>query len=437
MIRNNNLIEKVFPNSIAEEMGIEPGDRLMSINGREIKDVIDYLYEISDTYIEIKLEKQNKEHWVLEIDKDYDEELGIKFQNEIMDSAKSCRNKCIFCFVDQLPSNMRKSLYFKDDDSRLSFLHGNFVTMTNLTDQDIDRIIEYNISPINVSIHTTNPRLRSQMLNNKNAGNILGILQKLTSNRIKVNGQIVLCPDINDGGELDNTIKDLYSLYPNLHSLAIVPVGLTRFRKNLFPLALFNENSAKEVINQINKWQILLKENIETNFVYLSDEFYILANAQLPSYDQYEDFPQIENGVGLMRQFEFEFLKYLDTVDKNMVINKTFSMITGKSAKPFLEGLVSKLTNKVKGLKINVYDITNNYFGKTVTVSGLITGQDILSQLKDKDLGNGIIIPKSMLKSDEEIFLDDMTIIDLANQLNTIVIPCEVSGKGLIEILTK
>ena len=434
---NKNIISKVAQHSIAEELGIEPGDILISINGKKIVDIIDYLFQMADDYVEVEIIKNDGEHWLLEIDKEYNEELGIEFNNPIMDKAKYCQNKCLFCFVDQLPQNMRKSLYFKDDDSRLSFLQGNFVTLTNLSDDDINRIIEYNISPINVSIHTTNPELRVRMLNNKNAGNVLKRLKLLTDNRIIVNGQIVLCPDINDGKELDRTIKDLYPMYPNLHSLAIVPVGITKFRENLYPMKLYDKNTATKIIDQVKKWQKSIKEKTGTNFVYLSDEFYVLANRDLPSYEDYEDFPQLENGVGLMKKLEYEFDDYLNTLPDSNYMEKTLSIVTGVSAKSFLERLLLKLSEKMPNIKINIYSIKNNYFGETITVSGLITGQDIIKQLKEKKLGSKIIIPESMLRSDEDIFLDDITLDEVERELGVEAVIAKVNGKDLIDKIIK
>lgn len=432
-----NIVAKVEKESIAEEMGIEIGDILISINGKKIIDIIDYLFLISDNYLEVEIQKNNGEIWILEIDKDYDEDLGIEFNNAILDKAKSCKNKCIFCFVDQLPTNMRKSLYFKDDDSRLSFLQGNFLTLTNLSDVDIDRIIEYNISPINVSIHTTNPELRVKMLNNRTAGNILERIKKLTENRILINGQIVLCPGINDELELEKTIKDLYPLYPNLHSVAIVPVGITKFRENLYPLKIFDEEEANKVIMQVNKWQRLLKERIGTSFVYLSDEFYNIAKQPLPSYEDYEGFPQIENGVGLIRKLEHEFNEYLLSLPSNLEIDKTITIITGVSAAKFMRELTKKLTDRVSKLRIQVYPIINNYFGETITVSGLITGKDIINQLENKELGAEILIPKSMLKSDEPVFLDDIKVKDIEEHFLKKIKVCDIDGKALIDNIIK
>ncbi|WP_432400746.1 DUF512 domain-containing protein [Wukongibacter sp. M2B1] len=434
---HKNVISKIESDSIAEELGIEIGDILLSINGKEIIDILDYLFLISDDYLEVEIEKEDGEIWVLEIDKEYDEDLGIEFNNPILDKARYCKNKCIFCFIDQLPKKMRKSLYFKDDDSRLSFLQGNFVTLTNLTDEDIDRIIEYNISPINVSIHTTNPSLRTEMLGNKNAGNVLERIKRLTDNRILITGQIVLCPGINDGKELDRTIEDLYGVYPNLHSLAIVPVGITKFRDNLYPMNIFDKKSSAKVIEQVHKWQITLKEKIGTNFVFLSDEFYIMAESSLPEHDEYEGFPQIENGVGLVKKLEYEFNEHLKKIPENVEVNKTVSIITGASAQKVIKGLAGKLVERVSKLKINIFAIVNNFFGETITVSGLITGQDIIEQLRNKELGDKIIIPKSMLKSDEPVFLDDITVKDVEKALQKDVMICDVEGKSMIESILK
>lgn len=432
-----NLISSISKNSIAEEIGIEKGDRLLRINNKAIIDVIDYLYQMADNFLELELEKSNGEIWIVEVEKEFDEELGISFHNPILDHAKSCKNKCVFCFVDQLPDNMRKSLYFKDDDSRLSFLQGNFVTLTNISDKELERIIEYNISPINVSIHTTNPDLRKEMLKNKNAGKILERLKLLTSNRILVNGQIVLCPNINDKSELDRSIKDLYPLYPNLNSIAIVPVGITKYRENLAFLEPFNKENSEEVIEQIEKWQEYLKKKIGTRFVYIADEFYVLGNKELPDFHAYEGFPQLENGVGLIKKLENEFLTHLTMLSSNSKLEKRLTIVTGTSAKGYLNGLIVKFNSKFPKVNVVIHSITNNFFGNMITVSGLVTGKDIIDQLKNKDLGEKIILPKSMFKSNENILLDDITKEDIELALKTKVHICEVNGKSLINIILK
>ncbi|PAB58844.1 DUF512 domain-containing protein [Anaeromicrobium sediminis] len=427
-----NIILDVEKGSIGEELGIEPGDILLKVNNVEIRDIIEYMFLISDEYIEMEIQKRNGEIEVHSIEKDYDEEMGITFENPIIDKAKSCKNKCIFCFIDQLPPNMRKTLYFKDDDSRLSFLQGNFITLTNMGDEDIEKIIKYRISPINVSIHTTNPDIRMEMLNNKTACNVYERLQKLAEAQITINGQIVLCPNVNDKENLDKTIKDLYNLYPSVQSIAIVPVGITKYRKNLYPLEIFNKESAKETIEQIKRWQDKFLKEKGIRFVHLSDEFYIIGNEEFPPYDDYEGFPQIENGVGLMVKLKDEFEKYLDSLDGD-TNHKTISIATGKSAKKFIDDLASKVNKKYPNIHINVYEIKNNFFGETITVSGLITATDIVEQLKGKILGESLLITESMLRTDTDVFLDDLTISDVEKLLKVKVKVTKNNGKDFIE----
>ncbi|MFT9496525.1 DUF512 domain-containing protein, partial [Anaerosolibacter sp.] len=375
---------------------------------------------------------QNEEIRNYHITKEYDEDLGIVFENPIIDKAKSCRNKCIFCFIDQLPSKMRETLYFKDDDSRLSFLQGNFVTLTNMSDQDIDKIIRYRISPINVSIHTTDPILRIKMLNNKSAGNIYERLKRLTDVGIRINGQIVLCPQINDGENLDKTILDLSLLYPALESVAIVPVGVTNFRESLFPLSIYDKDRANEVIEQIHNWQIQLYKKLGTRFVFLSDEFYVLANRSIPSYEEYEEFLQIENGVGLMAMFEYELMDQLRKVQTERIGPKKISIVTGVSAEAFLTKLCREIERRYLGLVLNVHTIENEFFGRTITVAGLVTGQDIINQLEHKNVGERLIIPESMLKTGEQIFLDDVTVDELQEKLGVRVVVSAVNGKDFL-----
>jgi putative radical SAM enzyme (TIGR03279 family) len=427
-----NVISEIIPGSIAERVGLEKGDILISINGQKIEDIIEYMFFIADERLDVLIKKQNQEIRNYQITKEYDEDLGMVFENPTIDKAKSCRNKCIFCFIDQLPSKMRETLYFKDDDSRLSFLQGNFVTLTNMSDQDIDKIIRYRISPINVSIHTTDPGLRVKMLNNKLAGNIYDRLKRLTDVGIRINGQIVLCPEINDGENLDKTIKDLSRLYPALESVAIVPVGVTNFRESLFPLSIYNKDGANEVIEQINTWQIQLYKQLGTRFIFLSDEFFVLANRSIPSYEVYEDFLQIENGVGLMAMFEYELMNQLRDAQAERIEHKEVSIITGVSAEGFITKLCKEIKHKYPGLMLNVYAIENEFFGRTITVAGLVTGQDIINQLKDKNLGERVIIPESMLKAGEEIFLDDVTVDELQEKLSVKVVVSAVNGKEFL-----
>jgi len=437
MESKSNMISKVIDNSIAEELELEVGDSIVSINGKKVIDIIDYLFLMSDEYLEIEVEKKDGEIWILEIEKDYDEDFGVEFSNPILDHAKSCSNKCMFCFIDQLPQNMRKTLYFKDDDSRLSFLQGNFVTLTNVKERELDRIIEYNISPINVSIHTTNSELRKKMLSNRFAGNILDRLLKLTSNRIEVNGQIVLCPNVNDGNNLDETLNDLLNMKYPINSLAIVPVGKTKYREGLYELDSFDKESSKKVIEQIEKWQKIFMKKFGSRFVFLSDEFYVLANKEVPKYEEYEGFTLIENGVGLIRKFNDEVEEFIKLNSNVKIKNKKqITLSTGKSAYKFLKKLAKNISNKYN-ININVYKIENDFFGRSITVAGLLTGIDLYNQLKNQELGDIMILPDVMFKKDEDIFLDDMTREELSKKLNVKIEKVEVDGHKFMEIIFK
>ncbi|MGL5714670.1 MAG: DUF512 domain-containing protein [Paraclostridium sp.] len=430
----NNLISKVYKNSIADEIGIEVDDILISINGQKIQDIIEYRFLMSDEYLEVEIQKKNKEIYIYEIEKEYDEDLGIEFTNPIIDKAKSCRNKCLFCFIDQLPQGMRETLYFKDDDSRLSFLQGNFVTLTNMSEDDINNIIKYRISPINISVHTTNPELRVKMIHNKFAGKLYSIMERLAEAEITMNCQIVLCPGINDGQELKRTISDLSNLYPYVNSVAIVPVGITRHRDHLPNLDIFNHESAEKAIDLISEIQTKYLEKIGTRFVFLSDEFYIIANRELLKHDEYEGFIQLENGVGMISKFETEIKEYLENIPTDILTtNKIVSIATGSSAYEFMKLVADYVMDKIDKLQINVYKINNHFFGETITVSGLITATDIINQLKDKDLGNKLCIPRNMLKADEEIFLDNITLEELKERLNIDIKPCLSEGKDFID----
>ena len=430
-----NVIQKVYKDSIAEELNIEPGDILLSINGNKVKDIIDYKFYISDEYVEVEIEKQNGEVWAFEIEKDYDEDLGIEFTNPLIDKAKSCRNKCIFCFIDQLPPNMRKTLYFKDDDSRLSFLQGNFITLTNMSDEDIDRIIKYRLSPINVSVHTTNPDLRIRMLNNKNAGKIFTILKRFKDAGIKINCQIVLVPKVNDGEELDRTIRDLSSLYPSVGSVAVVPVGLTKHREKLAKLEPFNQKTSKEVLEFLLDKQKRFMDKLGTRFVFPSDEFYVMADYPIPEFEEYEGFPQIENGVGLLRNFETGIDEELKKLDEGIILSKSYIIATGTLAEGFMNRIKNKLMAKFKGLSLKVVPIENRFFGELITVSGLVTGQDLMVQLKNYANADGVLIPKSMLREGTHVFLDDLTVEAIEDELKVKIIPVEVSGKELVNLL--
>ena len=427
-----NLIKSIIKGSIAEEMEIEPGDYLLSINGEEIKDILDYKFQIFDEFITIVIEKANGEEWELEIEKEENEDLGLVFEEELIDKPRNCANKCIFCFMDQLPPNVRETLVFKDDDFRLSFITGNYVTLTNSGYKDLERIVKYHLSPINISVHSTDTEVRKMMLNNKNADKILEYIKYLTDNGIDINAQIVLCPGINDGKILDKTIEDLYKFYPRLLCIAIVPVGLTKYREGLYPLTTFDKETASKVIDQVEAWQKRLKKETTSNIVYVADEFYIKAQRDIPEYERYENFPQLEDGIGLMAYFTREFDEYLATMESK-TLNKVVSIATGKSAYRFIREKSDKLEAKFNGLKINVYPIENTFFGPEITVTGLITGNELIEQLRDKEIGEYLIIDGKMLKSDEDIFLDDVPLESVKEKLGINIIISESTGVGFIK----
>lgn len=431
MKKESIIITYVEKGSIAEEAGIEPGDILMGINGNTVHDIIEYRFLINDEKIHLVIMKKNGEEWDIEIEKDYNDDLGIEFDDPSMDNPKRCSNKCIFCFVDQLPKGMRESLYFKDDDSRLSFLHGNFITLTNMKDDDINSIIKYRISPINISVHTTNPGLRVKMLNNKNAGNILDSIQKLVSGGIQINCQIVLCPGINDGDELERTLKDLYKFYPNIENVAIVPVGISKYREGLFSIEGYTRETSVNVIKLVHNMQINFIGKTGEPFARLADEFYITAGIELPGYEHYGDFEQLEDGVGMIRYFENRIKE--DIIDVNLNgEGKGFALITGTSSTEFMKNITDLIRKKLN-VKISVYTVKNNFFGERITVTGLITARDIIEQLKGKIKENTLFIPTNMLKADEDIFLDDVTLEDLGNELNVKIIKCKYSGDDFID----
>jgi putative radical SAM enzyme (TIGR03279 family) len=429
-----NIIVKVLKNSIAEELEIEPGDELLRVNNTPVKDYIDYKYQISDDLVLIEIKKKNGEIWELEIEKEYDEDIGIVFENPLMDNIKVCSNKCIFCFIDQMPKGMRKTLYVKDDDTRLSFLYGNFITLTNLSDDEIDRIIKYKISPIKVSVHTTDNQLRKFMMGNDRDIDIMLYLKKLIDGGITVDCQIVLVRDINDKEQLTKTINDLASLHPYLRSVAIVPVGLTKHREKLLELKAFDKESAMEVVAQVERLQRDLLKKINTRFAFIADEFYILSGRDFPSYEEYEDFNQLENGIGMCRLFKSEIEDTLRSLKYKEVIRDEVTIVTGVAAYDLMVELSQKIMNKIN-IKINVVKIINNHFGHRITVSGLTTGKDIIEQLKGKDYRN-LIIPRNMI-NDNFVMLDDMVIEDLKKELNTDVFVCEVDAEALFSLIVK
>jgi len=427
-----HTIASIIPGSIADEMGIEPGDKLVAINDSNVVDVLDYMEWIEQDYLEITIQKKDGQQWILEIEKDVDENLGMDFVMPLMDNQRTCANKCIFCFVDQLPPSVRSSLQFKDDDWRLSFLMGNYITLTNLSPLDLKRIYEKSVSPLYVSIHTTNPELRVKMMGNKRAGEIIDKLEGFRKNDISIHCQIVLCRNVNDGMELDKTLEDLWSFRDIIQSIAVVPVGLTGHRNGLETIIPYEKESATQVIDQVERWQKFFRKNLGTAFIFIADEFYIMADRDMPDYDGYEDFPQIENGVGLVQKFRYEFAQAIKDIDDVSWDKGELSIVTGESAAKFIEE-ISHTLEKITGKTIYVYPIKNNFFGGQVTVAGLVTGSDIIRGLKNKPLGKKVLIPDVMLKQGEDVFLDDMTLEELSNILTAKVVPVAVNGQALVK----
>lgn len=430
-----NIIEDIILGSIADEMGIEPGDVLLSINNQNVKDIIDYKYLVVDENLFFDIEKKNGEIWELEVEKDYGEDLGIIFTNPLIDRAKTCQNKCMFCFIDQLPPNMRDTLYFKDDDSRLSFLQGNFITLTNMNDDDIDRIINYRLSPINVSVHTTNPELRIKMLKNKNAGKVYEILKKFHNAKLEINCQIVLVPNVNDKTELENTIADLSNLYPSIASVAVVPVGITKYRSNLEKLDIFDKELSKDLIKQIKAMQEKYLKHLGSRFVFASDEFFCVSNEPLPLEEEYEGYPQYENGVGLLRSFKNEVQERLEEQKDLVSFTNRIIFATGVLAFDFIYDISKLIMMRFKNLEIKVIPIKNKFFGETITVSGLITASDLVEQLSSLENYDYVLIPDSMLKKGEDVFLDNISLKDATVMLNKKIYATPVDGSKLIDII--
>ncbi len=437
-----NIITKVEKYSIAEEVGIEVNDSLISINQTPIGDIMDYKFLSADEEIVLEIEKTNGEIWEIEIEKEYGEDMGLEFGGGIMDKAKRCSNKCIFCFIDQLPPGMRDTLYFKDDDSRLSFLQGNFVTLTNMKEEDIDRIIKYHISPINVSVHTTNPELRVKMLKNRFAGNILERLKKLTDAGITINAQVVCIPSINNGDELKRTIKDLYNFYPFVASVAVVPIGITKFREKLQHVKTFTKEQSKKEIDMVKELQDKFIKEVNEPFVRLSDEFYIVSGKEVPSSQFYKGYEQLEDGVGVVRYFKDIIDDTLNDLDENS--KGSFSIATGALAYEELIKARDKILKKNPNIKLDVYKVINDYFGETITITGLLTGTDIINQLKGKINTKYLLMADCMFRkgyelsdSSEQIMLDDLKIRDIEEALDVKVIVTDYTGEDLISILNE
>ncbi len=425
------LICGVEENSIAQECGIEAGTVLITINEHEINDVLDFRFFEAYENLTLLLEKCGVRRTV-EIEKDEYEELGLIFETYLMDKQKSCKNKCIFCFIDQLPEGMRKSLYFKDDDSRLSFLFGNYMTLTNMTDKDIDRILMMHISPVNVSVHTMNPQLRVEMMKNPNAGKSIEMLKRLASGGVDVNCQLVLCPGINDGKELEYSLDELMKLTPAVKSIALVPVGLTKHREGLCKLRLFNEKEAADVVKTAESYaEKSLKKN-GSRIVYAADEFYIKAGLPFPKDEEYEEYAQIENGVGLVTSLESEFARAVEDTESDGR-ERAVTIATGVSAAPILENMLNTHMKKWASVKYNVVPIINYFFGETITVAGLVTGQDLISQLKGRDLGDELLIPRVMLRHEGDMFLDDTLLETVEKELEIPVRVVENDGYELLD----
>ena len=445
--KNKHIIKKVYPGSIAEEMEIEPGDVLLAINKQKIGDVFDYRYLIKDEYIEVLIRKKSGEEWLLEIEKDYDDDLGLEFENDLMSDYRSCSNQCIFCFIDQMPPGMRDTLYFKDDDSRLSFLQGNYITLTNMKEEDIQRIIRMQLAPINISVQSTNPGLRCKMLNNRFAGEKLKYLKMLYDGRVEMNGQVVCCKNVNDGAELERTIDDLSEYLPFMRSVSVVPAGITKYRDGLYPLELFTKEEAEAVIDMIESRQKKYYEEYGLHFIHASDEWYITAGRKFPEEERYDGYIQLENGVGMMRLFINEFEEALHEVagradypELAEKADRTLTIATGKLAYPTVCEFARQMMEAFPKLKITVCCIRNDFFGETITVSGLITGQDLVGQLKEKresgaDLGTDLYIPSNMLRVGEDVFLDDWTIKDAERELGLRVTAVESGGKEFVRAM--
>ncbi len=432
MKKNKHVISRVLPGSIGEELELEPGDVLVSINGQPVEDVFDYRYLMNDEVVELLIRKKNGEEWELEVEKDYEDDLGVEFENSLMDDYRSCSNHCIFCFIDQMPPNMRETLYFKDDDSRLSFLQGNYVTLTNMSEYDLDRIIKFHLSPINVSFQTMNPELRCKMLHNRFAGDALKKVDKLYQGGVIMNGQIVLCKGVNDRDELEYSLEKLSEYAPVLQSVSVVPVGLSKYRDGLYPLEPFDREDAEYLIEQVERWQKIMMERHGIHFIHASDEWYILAGKKLPEETRYDGYLQLENGVGMMRLLETEVKERLAGLEGD---NRAFtaSVATGKLAAPFIQQYMKLIQEKFPNIKVNVYTIRNDFFGERITVSGLITGTDLREQLKDKELGEKILIPCNMLRSGEDVFLDDLTVDDIREALGTELVVVDEPGADLVD----
>ena len=432
----SHQIAFVRSGSPAALAGVEPMDIIKEINGVELIDIFDYYYYEDEPAFEMLIEKPDQTRHLVHITKSEGEDLGITFENGLMDDYRSCHNKCMFCFIDQMPPGMRETLYFKDDDTRLSFLQGNYVTLTNMKEEDLKRIIHYHLAPINISVQATNPELRCKMLHNRFAGDILDKIKMLADADIEMNAQIVLCKGENDGAELDRSIGDLLSFYPQMQSMSVVPVGLTKFREGLYPLEPFEREEAREVLATIHKWQDISFEKYGTHFVQASDEWYLIAGYDLPTEERYDGYTQLENGVGMIRLLMDEFREALAKEKKHPFMRKKECAIaTGRLAAPFIRMLCQEFMEKFPKVTVYVYEIRNDFFGEKITVSGLITGQDLMAQLKEQQLGSHLLLPQNMVRAEEQDFLDDVTVAQLSDALQVKVDIVKSSGQDLVKQL--
>ena len=426
-------ITDVEHRSHAERAGILPGDTLLCINGNEINDVLDYRFYLTERRVEITYLRDGEEKLAVITKGEYSD-IGLGFETPLMDKKRSCKNGCIFCFIDQNPAGMRESIYFKDDDSRLSFLHGNYITLTNLTDADVDRIVKMRFSPINVSIHTTNPDLRVKMMKNKRSGEVLDYLRRFYEAGLSMCGQIVLCRGVNDGEELLRSMRDLSQYYDRMGSVSIVPAGLTKHRDGLYPLTDFTPEEAAAVIDMVEAFATEHKAKTGSRMFFLADEFYLKAGRELPDADYYEGYPQLENGVGMIRSFDEDFAlgeEDAEVSDKP----RTVSIATGVAAYPKMQEYATRVKKTRPKMQINVYKIINHFFGESITVAGLLTGKDILEQLSGKDLGEVLYIPQNALRAGEETFLCGMTVSELSEKLGISVVPMSADGYELATAL--
>lgn len=429
-------IRSVDPRSPARRAGVRVGETLTHINGHQIVDVLDYKFYSYDPRLELTLREADGSTRTLRLRKAEGEDLGLEFETYLMDRARSCANNCIFCFVDQMPPGMRPSLYFKDDDARLSFLMGNYLTLTNLSQREIQRIIDLRISPINVSVHTTDPALRAEMLKNKRAGESIDTMRRFAQNHITMNCQIVSCPGINDGPALDRTLADLAEMFPAVNSVSVVPVGVTRYREGLYPLRPYTQAEAAALIDQVEAFAAKHLEKQGTRLVWCSDEFYLLAKRPMPPEEYFEEFTQLDNGVGMLRLLQEEFRRGLDLMEPEEMEGATpFSIATGVSAAPFLAQLVDIAREKCDKINGTVYPIINRFFGETITVAGLVTGGDLIDQLKGRALGERLLIPANMLRAGERVFLDDVTLDDVERALGVPVIPVAQDGYEVLDAM--